>query len=245
MSVTMTSVAISHPGLVRQNNEDCLRADDELSVYLLADGMGGHNAGEVASALAVDVAYTRLASLSGTVKESSLESLLRDAMDKAHQAVLNKSRSDLKLSGMGTTLVITVAVGNEIHICHVGDSRGYILSAVVGSFQQVTDDHSTGAMLVRTGALTKEQVPERYWHTLTQAIGIGEAIVPEYSRHTLAPGDILLLCSDGLTDMLEDTEIAIILKKESELQNAASSLIAAANDHGGKDNVSVVLVRCD
>lgn len=241
----MTTASLSHPGLVRRNNEDCVFTDDVLGIYLLADGMGGHNAGEVASALALEAAHdclkTALAHAIPT--DDDMPAILADAVDAANDAVFKKSRTDLMLKGMGTTVVIAVIRGSCVHICHVGDSRAYYFTPHPPRLRQLTADQTTGDQLVRNGTLTREQVPERSWHTLTQAVGIAETLEPEYCRQELAEDDILLLCSDGLTDMVPDEGITGILAAEADPERCAERLVDAALANGGRDNVSVVLVQ--
>jgi protein phosphatase len=241
----MISAHATHPGLVRRNNEDCVFTDDSLGIYLLADGMGGHNAGEVASALAVETAYgcLKAAFAQGIPPDAGLPALLSDTVKAANNAVFKKSRTDLMLIGMGTTVVIAVIRGSCVHVCHVGDSRAYHFTPHPPQLHQLTADQTTGDQLVLNGTLTREQVPERYWHTLTQAVGIAETIEPEYCRQELAEGDILLLCSDGLTDMVPDDGITGILAAEADPERCAERLVDAALANGGRDNVSVVIVQ--
>jgi len=139
--------------------------------------------------------------------------------------------------------VVAVVRGGSVHICHVGDSRAYLFRKDAGGLQLLTEDQTRGDELVRKGIIRREQVPEQFWHTLTQAVGFGPKPQPDYRHHNLAPDDLLLLCSDGLTDMVTDEEIAAILNAESSLQSCAEQLRDAALGNGGKDNVSIVLVQ--
>jgi len=232
------SAYLSDPGLIRESNEDFILADDELGVYLLADGMGGHNAGEVASEIAVKVAHTFLAAGLSSDSDNELSTLLSEAMHAAHEAIKTKARHDMRLMGMGTTLVEVIIRGNKAYICHAGDSRAYHYR---DALQRITRDHTVGDHMLENNILPRERIPEKQWHTLTQAVGFGAPPVPDFKQVDLKSGDMILLCSDGLTDMLTDEEIEIILKKSGNL-NIAKNLIDAANIKGGKDNVSVVLV---
>ena len=246
----MISTSATNTGLVRQNNEDCVRTDDELGIYLLADGMGGHNAGEVASALAVDTAFSTIStSLSDTAADCLL-TLMANAMNAAHQEINSKSRTRLSFMGMGTTLVIVVVRADTAYIAHAGDSRAYLLSqhfeylqAEMGRLKRITNDHTMGDQLLANG-MPLDRIPEKQFHTLTQAVGYGEPPTPEFNTVELKQGDILLLCSDGLTDMLTDAEIeSVLIRDAASLNVLADNLIEAANAKGGRDNISVVLVK--
>jgi len=235
------SVYLSHLGLVRQNNEDFIFADDTLGIYLLADGMGGHNAGEVASEMAVKTAHTYLAERLLSDSDNEISTLLSEAMHVAHEAINTKARNDLSLMGMGTTLVEVVVRDNKAFICHAGDSRAYHYR---DALQRITRDHTMGDHMLENNFLPRERIPVNQWHTLTQAVGFGAPPVPDFKQVDLFPCDMLLLCSDGLTDMLTDEEIeAIIQGGNLNIDSITKSLIDAANIKGGRDNVSVVLVK--
>jgi PPM family protein phosphatase len=254
----MTSAHASHPGLVRQNNEDCIRIDDTLGIYLLADGIGGHNAGEVASALAVDTVYAALSSGVATTKPDDLFDLMVNAVHAAHREVNIRARTSLSCLGMGTTLVVIVVRESTAYSAHVGDSRAYLfksppfqphphpdhpLQGEGTTIHRLTTDHTMGDQLLANG-IPRDQIPEKQFHTLTQSVGSGEPPIPDFTTVELRPGDMLLLCSDGLTDMLTDNEIeAILAKRYENLEALAGNLIDAANANGGRDNVSVVLVK--
>jgi len=229
-------------GRKRKNNEDHIQADMEKGIFILADGMGGHQAGEVASDLAVKEAYTYL--VNGVDKaedEKEISKLLMGALFKAHDGIKEKAKTDLQMMGMGTTLVAMVLKDNKAHICHAGDSRAYHLREEI---RQITKDHTLGDYLVERKLLEPDKVPLQNWHTLTQAVGLTEDIIPELNHIELKAGDMLLLCSDGLTDMLSDEEIKKVLQKyRDDLGNAVDGLIKEANQNGGKDNISVVLVE--
>ncbi len=236
------SVHRSHDGLVRTNNEDFILADDALGVYLLADGMGGHNAGEVASELAVRTAYAHLAEKLRGSNGNSIPSLLTGAVTAAHEAVNTKSRTQMNLMGMGTTLVEVLVKDGKACICHAGDSRAYVYH---DGLHRLTRDHTMGDQLLENNVLPRELIPDRQWHMLTQAVGVGESPTPDVTCIDYSGGSIFLLCSDGLTDMLTDTEIeALLAASSSDLGKTADTLIDAANRKGGQDNISVVLVRC-
>jgi serine/threonine protein phosphatase PrpC len=235
------SVYDSHPGLIRQNNEDFIFTDDTLGIYLLADGMGGHNAGEVASETAVKIVYSYLAERLSSDSDNEISTLLSEAMYAAHEAINSKARNDLSLMGMGATLVEVVIRGNKAFICHAGDSRAYHYRDIL---HRLTRDHTMGDHLLENKILPRERIPEKQWHTLTQAVGFGAPPMPDFKQVDLLSGDMLLLCSDGLTDMLTDEEIETVIKSGNlNVDRIAKSLIEAANIKGGRDNVSVVLVK--
>ncbi|MGA3083701.1 MAG: protein phosphatase 2C domain-containing protein [Thermodesulfobacteriota bacterium] len=231
----------SHPGLVRKNNEDFIHSDDSQGIYLLADGMGGHNSGEVASELAGKTAQTYLVERLLSASDNEIPNILLEAIKAAHETVNEKAKTDLSLMGMGTTLVEVVVRNNKAFICHAGDSRAYLYSDIL---QRLTRDHTIGDQLLANNILPRERIPEIKWHTLTQMVGIGDPPVPDFKQVDLLSGNMLLLCSDGLTDMLTDEEIETIIKEGNlDIDFITKSLIEAANIRGGRDNVSAVLVK--
>ncbi len=250
----MTSAHATHPGLVRQNNEDSIYTDDTRGIFLLADGMGGHNAGEVASALAVDIVSMGLKQSIATTPDDGLFDLMANAMQAAHWEINQKARTSLSYLGMGTTLVIAIVRGDTAYIAHAGDSRAYHFQfdprhhfedegTCCSKLQQITNDHTLGDQLLAHG-VPREQISKKKFHTLTQSVGCGETPIPDCNTIKLAPHDILLICSDGLTDMLTDDEIEAVLANFSAcFDSLPEKLIDAANEKGGHDNVSVVLVK--
>lgn len=240
----MKAVFKSDVGRKREANEDWLQVDEEHGLAILADGMGGHQAGEVASRLAVDEAYGYLTErLDQAHEEKDIAKILVEAVLKAHDAIKEKAKTDLNLMGMGTTLVEMVIKDGTAHICHVGDSRAYHMRDRI---QQITKDQTLGDYLVEHNMMKREEVPLQKWHTLTQAVGTSDHLVPERNQIALQAGDLFLLCSDGLTDMLTDEEIeGTIQQHKDHLDKAADALIEEANNKGGRDNISVVLVQYD
>lgn len=234
------SAYLSHPGLIRQNNEDFILADDDLNIYLLADGIGGHNAGEVASEIAVKTAHAYLMEQLLSSRKKQIPGILSKAMKAAHEAVSKKAKTDLSLMGMGSTLVEVIIRDNKVFICHAGDSRTYYFH---NTLQRLTKDHTMGEHLLEKNILPREHIPENQWHTLTQAVGVGAPPVPDFKQMNILSGDIIMLCSDGLTDMLTDEEIETIIRDDLNIDNIATSLIEVANIKGGRDNISVVLVK--
>jgi protein phosphatase len=259
----MISAHATHPGLVRQNNEDFIHTDDNLGIYLLADGIGGHNAGEVASSLAVETAYAVLRSNIAHTEVDGFFELMVYAMHTAHWEVNSKALTNASFVSMGTTLVVAVFRDNKAYIVNAGDSRCYqfqsdlynypdpsestlertLPEADGKKFRQLTLDHTVGEQLLASGVPIGE-IPKKKFHTLTQSIGCGNPPYPDFNVIETKPGDLLLICSDGLTDMLTDTEIEAILEnKDVSLDMLTKNLIAAANAKGGRDNVSVILIK--
>lgn len=225
-------------GRVRERNEDVFAVRPDIGLCVLADGMGGTNAGDVAATLAVD-------SVMATLSTREIAALshhdLKGAMEQANAKVFDESVKEPELHGMGTTMVIAAVQGTKVVFCHVGDSRGYLYRN--DSLEQVTTDHSVVQQLVEEGILTKEEArlaPNR--NIITRAIGAEPTVVADVVERDLEDGDVLLLCSDGLSDLLSPTEIESIVRDHAEdLASAATQLVDAANDAGGTDNVTVVL----
>lgn len=248
----MISAYATHPGLVRRNNEDSIQTDDSLGIYLLADGMGGHNAGEVASALAIETVYAVLrANIARTAADDFFE-LMMYAVHAAHWQISTKAQTNASFKRMGTTLVVVVVRENKAYIVNAGDSRCYLFGQGFyplpdschenSTFKRLTDDHTVGDQQLASG-ISIGQIPKKQFHTLTQSVGCGDPPYPDFSIVEINQGDLLLICSDGLTDMLTDTEIeAILTHGEANLEALAVDLIDAANKKGGRDNISVVLV---
>jgi serine/threonine protein phosphatase PrpC len=224
--------AATDVGRVREGNEDAYLVDDAMGLVAVADGMGGHRAGEVASATALEA--LRAAITSGRP--------LRESIQDANEAVFRKSLTDNSLRGMGTTLTAgTLASGGTLLVGHVGDSRAYLLHD--GELKQVTVDHSLVEELVREGRLTADEAavhPQR--SIITRALGVDASVDVDVYPVELAPGDRLLLCSDGLTGMVQADEIAATLRREDDPTRAATQLVDAANAAGGEDNITVVVV---
>ncbi len=245
--------SLSHPGMVRTHNEDAVFVDSVAGLAVLADGMGGYNAGEVASGIAVAVISEGLVPELRSERELSKVDvatglthaalLLQQQIAAANKSIYEAAQARPECAGMGTTLVSAVLCGNRVSIGHVGDSRCYRLRA--DRFEQLTHDHSLLQEQIDSGVLTPEQAKYSLNKNLvTRALGI-EAIVPaDITEYRLEADDIYLLCSDGLTDMVEpDAVRAIVEQKRTELPAAAARLIELANQNGGRDNISVILLR--
>lgn len=227
--------AATSNGLVRDHNEDAYWISEH--VFAVCDGMGGHQAGEVASQLAVDVFKDYRFN-----EEEPLEAVL-GAITKAHRVVQTEAQTP-DYSGMGTTVTLAYIAEEQgeyqLYIGHVGDSRAYVLTN--GKLEQVTSDHSLVGELIRNGNLSKDDaVNHPHRHVVTQALGIGEIEIETFTR-TLNSADLVLLCTDGLTDVVEDAVIADILKDYSP-EEAAQKLVALANEKGGPDNITVIIIK--
>ena len=233
----------SDAGKRRKNNEDAVLVDAKRAIFIVADGMGGSRAGEMASRMAVEITYDHL--ISAVTPETPLadvEAEMKTAVHRVHDTIKFSTQNNPALSGMGTTLVMAMVINNLAVICHAGDSRAYLIRKGI---RQITRDHSRGAQMVTEEGVAAEDVPKKAWHALTQAIGKSETIEPEVNRLSLKPVDILLLCTDGLTDMVSDADIAdiVVPRREDLLEPTVDQLVARALEKGGVDNVSVALVR--
>ncbi len=228
----LASGSSTHTGLVRGNNEDSYLVDDEHVLFAVADGMGGHRGGEVASRTAIEA--LRAAVAAGRP--------VQDAIERANDAVIERARGDNDLQGMGTTMTALVAAGgHRLLIGHVGDSRAYLVHA--GAMRRVTDDHSLVEELVRDGRLTPEQAeshPQRA--IVTRALGVDADVDVDLYTIEVVPGDRVVLCSDGLTTMVRERDVERIARGEPDPQRAAELLVDAANSAGGEDNTSVVVI---
>jgi protein phosphatase len=238
--------AMTDVGQVRGNNEDALAFDEAFGVAVLADGMGGYNAGEVASGMAVTVVKSELLRwLSVQAQNSSPADISRNiglCIDQANQSILHAARSTPQYAGMGTTVVVGVFKNNCLILGHVGDSRCYRLRA--GVLAQITRDHSLLQERIDAGLLSPEQAavaPGR--NLLTRALGVEDGLQVELHEHEVLAEDVYLMCSDGLTDMLTDDEIANAMGMCALLPEMALELVAKANAAGGRDNIAVLLVR--
>ena len=233
-------------GRARNNNEDSVAVDEPTALVVLADGMGGYNAGEVASGMATSFIKTELGRWLAEASENATDTDVRRAMDicvdNANRAIFNAANSNPQYAGMGTTLVVGVFRDSRLLMGHVGDSRAYRLRA--SRLVQITHDHSLLQEQIDSGLITPEQAAfSANKNLVTRAVGVEDTVLLETHLHDVLPGDTYLLCSDGLSDMLDDESIAQLLMSTESLSEAASALIDAANDAGGKDNISVVLAR--
>lgn len=236
----LRSAACTHVGMRRQANEDRYAIVPELGLYLVADGMGGHKAGQVASHLAVQATIRAIEALQGA--SVSLAERLRHAVACANREIFSAAQAKPEFAGMGTTFVGMLFGGDRVALAHVGDSRAYLLRH--DRLRGLTHDHSIVAELLRRHEISEVDArghPHR--HVLTRALGIRPRTEPDLAEMTPQEGDVLVLCSDGLTTHVGDVEIAERLRADVDLEAAASGLVDAANRAGGLDNISVLLVR--
>jgi protein phosphatase len=244
--MTIELHAALDPGRARSNNEDSVAVDEGVSLAVLADGMGGYNAGEVASSMATSFIKTELGRWLREASAQASDAEVRRAMDicvdNANRAIFDAANSNPQYAGMGTTLVVAVFREGRLLVGHVGDSRCYRLRG--GRLQQITRDHSLLQEQIDAGLITPEQAAfSSNKNLVTRAVGVEDTVLLEIHQHEVQPGDLYLMCSDGLSDMLDDEAIAQLLRGVESLDGTCSALIAAANDAGGKDNISVILVR--
>jgi protein phosphatase len=239
-------------GRVRQNNEDSIGYDSALGLLVLADGMGGHLGGEVASQVSVDtivesVQHSLPSINSGEIDPSTgftLESVcIQEAIELANDVIYRRSNEEPELRGMGTTIVVLLFYDNRFSLAHIGDSRCYRFRGE--KMEQITKDHSLLQELVDRGFYTPEEAKKSLNKNLvTKALGIDPTITPDLQEELVMKNDIYLLCSDGLSDLVEDEFISLTIKRFSDnLEEAAKQLISKANQNGGKDNISVILCR--
>lgn len=238
--------ARTDPGRVRANNEDAVGIDTQARIAVLADGMGGYNAGEVAARMATSFVRTEmarwLAQAPQPLSQHDVRRALEICISNANQAIYDSAQSNPQYSGMGTTLVAGVFCGVQLILAHVGDSRAYRLRA--GELTQLTRDHSWLQEQVDAGWLTPEQAALSVGRNLvTRALGAEGTVAVEINEFKIAPGDLILMCSDGLSEMLSPADIAALAGGGAPLDDKASALIAAANANGGRDNISVLLAQ--
>lgn len=251
MNAVLDIVTRSDPGSVRTNNEDAVMANPARGFAVLADGMGGYNAGEVASGMATALLGTELENAFLEREPSSMDAsgksfahvVLEREMARVNAAIYQAAQSQPQYAGMGTTLVVGVFHDNRVTVGHIGDSRLYRLRGE--DFSQVTRDHSLLQEQIDGGLITPEQARfSQNKNLVTRAVGVDPEVLAEIHDHEVLPGDVYLFCSDGLNDMVEDEEIGMTVGALSaNLELCAMQLIQMANDNGGRDNVSVILVR--
>ena len=248
----IASGGVTDVGRVRTNNEDCFRIVSALNLFVLSDGMGGEAHGEVASAMAVetvvkhclDAEANPAASVIGATEPSwSAETKrLATALHLANKNIFKSAEEHPDQHGMGATLTAAWVNGAKLSVAHVGDSRAYLLRG--GSLLQLTRDHSLVAEQVRRGMLTAAEAEESEMQSvLLRALGAQEEIEVDAEEHLLFPRDVLLLCSDGLTRMVTEPEIAGVLQAETNPISAGKELVGMANERGGPDNITVLVIR--
>ena len=244
LKMIYTFCAKTDTGLARENNEDSVAYDDSTQLIVLADGMGGYNAGEIASGMATAFIKSEmsrwLAEAGRHVKTREILRALEICVDNANKSIYNAANSNAHYSGMGTTLVVAVFQNDKIILGHIGDSRCYRLRK--GQLMQITRDHSLLQEQIDAGFLTFEQAAtSTYKNLVTRALGVDDTVALEMNELEVEADDLYMMCSDGLSDMVADGEIAAILGNDHTMEQKANQLIAVANEHGGRDNISVLL----
>ncbi|HEV8598502.1 MAG TPA: Stp1/IreP family PP2C-type Ser/Thr phosphatase [Gemmatimonadales bacterium] len=230
-------------GVVRSGNEDSFLLDCSRGLFIVADGMGGHAAGEVASEMAVRIISTELGSLRG-LSDGEAAGRMRNAIRKANAEIFERTLAEHDKRGMGTTATVMVLFSRRYLIGQVGDSRAYLLRE--GDFLQLTKDHSYVQEQVDAGLLTPEQARTHpYSNVITRCVGANEDVAPDVYFGNLEKGDQVLLASDGLTGMLEDQQIAGIMSEEENPEVAVTKMITDANRRGGLDNITAIVIRVD
>ncbi len=237
------SYAITDIGRKRQLNQDFIYLSETPignlpNVFIVADGMGGHNAGDYASRYAVETVVEEI----GASFEKNPVKIMGRAIDKANAMIRQKAREDVSLNGMGTTMVIATCMGRYLEVANVGDSRLYVVHE--NRIEQVTQDHSLVEEMVRMGGIDRASArnhPDK--NIITRAIGARDYIEADFFNLELETGDMILLCSDGLTNMIEDDIIYRILTNGRSLKNRVEELVETANQNGGKDNISVIVIE--
>ena len=248
----LAHVEVSDVGKVRDHNEDAIGAQPDIGLWVLADGMGGYNAGEVASGIAVKTILDLVTAACKTEKRADIESgtgymrqtiVLRDAILRANKVINQTAQSQPQCEGMGTTLVSCLFYDNRVSIAHVGDSRMYRLRG--NRFEQIMMDHSLLQELVDRGFYSQEEAQRSTNRNyVTRALGVEANVDVEVQEIDVQKGDYFLMCSDGLPDMVEDEDIHLTISTFSnDVRTVGEQLIKLTNDNGGRDNVSVILVR--
>jgi len=239
-SLSVQMIGYTDPGRVRDNNEDAIHWDEASGLAVLADGMGGHMAGEVASGLAVETIVANLMDLPKGAKEQAAE-WLRMVVAEANQRIHTQAKSDVRHHNMGTTIVAALFRDGTLTCAHVGDSRLYRFRQ--GELEQLSHDHSLVQELVDEGMLSDEEAAQSsHKNVITRALGLEATVAVDVLQTPLQAGELYLLCSDGLSDKIADPELAALLG-EGDLDKLAQQLVAEANERGGEDNISVILAR--
>lgn len=239
----MDTFSITDTGRLRNSNQDCLFCEENAvgkfpNLFLVADGMGGHKAGDLASRLCIDEIVKQIRDSQARTPVSAFE----QAISVANTCVYERSMEDFELAGMGTTIVGAMIENNTAYIVNIGDSRLYRLHE---KLEQITVDHSLVEEMVQSGEIQKEEMrthPNK--NIITRALGTDNLVRPDCFEVKVEEGDVLLLCSDGLTNMVDDHEIEkIVIRHKEDMKLAGENLVRQANEAGGKDNISVILVR--
>ncbi len=238
----LKTFSITDIGKKRQLNQDYVYTSEMPignlpNVFIVADGMGGHKAGDYASKYTVETIIREISQ----AQDDNPVTIIKNAIGIANEHIRQKAEAEEKLHGMGTTLVVATCMGNMLQVANVGDSRLYVVNDKI---TQITRDHSLVEEMIRMGGIDREAArihPDK--NIITRAIGASETVKVDFFTVKLQKGDIVLMCSDGLTNMLEDEEIRMILNGQRDIVEKAEELVRAANNNGGNDNIAVVLIE--
>ncbi len=247
----MVSVGLTDVGRKRNHNEDSFLIDEDLQLYVVADGMGGHAGGGTASRIAVETIDRELRkiresantpfALTSTLQESPLPDIIREAVERACVSIFHAAQEDPRLAGMGTTVISLMVKDDQAFFAHVGDSRAYLIRGDL--IQQISEDHSLVNEQIKAGMITPEEAKHsRYKNIITRSVGFEEEVQVDVMGLVTEPGDLFVLCSDGLANMLEDKELLDVVRK-TPFEDTPKKLIELANDRGGDDNITVIVVK--
>lgn len=231
-------------GLVRQNNEDALYTNDRLGVYVLADGMGGHEGGEIASNIAVNTVAKILSRSIIELQKKNVGEIVHNALHKANEEIILFRKNQINLMSMATTVVISIFLDDVVNCIHLGDSRAYLYKD--NNLIQLTTDDSLVTEMVKQGRMRKDELQDHSLRNIvTRFLGTVNLTLPEIQQFRVETNDCIMLCSDGLTNMLNDEEIKSILRENISIgpQEVCDLLVNRANAKGGQDNISVIVVR--
>lgn len=239
----MKAFSITDIGKKRKINQDYVFYKSDTignlpNLFIVADGMGGHKAGDYASKFCVEFFTKQITESSQTSPIVMIEEAIKNTNDELYK----KSKEQKELEGMGTTFVVATISNSEMYVANIGDSRLYVISKEI---RQITEDHSLVQAMVKTGELNKDEAKEHpNKNIITRALGVNETVEPDVFEVELEEGDIVLMCSDGLTNMLEDNTIEKVVRENADdLQTASETLVKLANQNGGKDNITVIIVK--
>jgi len=235
----------SHRGLHRENNEDSFFVDDKVGVYVIADGMGGHEGGEVASNIAVNTLGKIFSIFFGNGPEKKIPQIIHKALQEANDAITEMRKKNIELFNMGTTVVLSIFFNELVYYSHLGDSRAYLYNNK-GMLIQLTTDDSLATEMVKQGIINENEVrTHNLKNIVTRYLGTTHLIAPEVQYYHLGEGDCIILCSDGLTNMLDEREMLSILKENISEgpQSICNNLVDQANKKGGYDNITVIVIQ--
>jgi len=247
----VVSAGLTDVGRKRNHNEDSFLIDEELQLYVVADGMGGHAGGGKASSLAVETIDRELRRIreagedpfkvDSSLQDSPLPEVIRAAVERACLTIFNTAQEDPRLAGMGTTVISLVVRGEHAFFAHVGDSRAYLIRGEL--IQQISEDHSLVNEQIKAGMITPEEAKHsRYKNIITRSVGFEEEVQVDVMGLVCEPSDVFLLCSDGLANMMEDRELLEVVRK-TPFEEIPKKLVELANERGGDDNITVIVVQ--